>query len=101
MDEVSHLRKRERSLLVGICLEDFSLLHDVIRILKDKKIHHVVLGGGDRWDSGMDAMALQDGVTRPIFSLKIPPMVPTSQDPEVTVDRLMVLNSSLICLREK
>ncbi len=89
MDEVSHLRVRKEALLIGICMDDFSLLHDVLYILKERNIHHVVLEQGDRWDSNMDALALQEGLNPPTFTLKIPPIVPISKDPEVTVDKVI------------
>jgi hypothetical protein len=87
VDEVSQLRKKEERLLIGICTEDFSLLHDVLKILKDRGIHHAVLERGQAWDSNMDSLALQDGLETPHFSLRKPPIIIISRDPSVTVDR--------------
>jgi hypothetical protein len=87
VDEVSQLRKKEQQLLIGICTDDFSLLHDILRILKERGIHHSVLEDGQAWDSSMDSLALQDGLEPPHFSLRKPPIISISRDPSVTVDR--------------
>lgn len=87
MDEVSQLRKREKELLIGICTRDFSILHDVLKLLKERGVHHVVLEEGGTWDSGMDSLALQEGSEAPFFTLRSPPIVGFSKDPSITVDR--------------
>ncbi|MBN1540471.1 MAG: hypothetical protein JW939_10030 [Candidatus Thermoplasmatota archaeon] len=87
MDEVSLLRDRERSLLVGICTSDFSSLHDIVGILKDRHIPHTVLEPGSLWETGMDCLLLEKGVKPPAFTMKCPATVPISSDPLITVDR--------------
>jgi hypothetical protein len=87
VDEVSQLRNKEQHLLIGICTEDFALLHDVLKLFKDKGIHHAVLEKGQTWDSSMDSLALQNGLESPHFTLKEPPIVRISRDPSVTVNR--------------
>jgi hypothetical protein len=87
LDEVSQLRAREQGVLIGVCVKDFSLLHDILSIMRDRKISNKVLEEGEGFGSRMDALVLEDGLEPPHFILKGPVIVPLSTDPEITVER--------------
>ncbi|MGA1866159.1 MAG: hypothetical protein ACMUFK_01685 [Thermoplasmatota archaeon] len=87
LDEVSQLRRREHSLLIGICTSDFSSLHDLVGILRERRIPHTVLEPGPLWETDIDCLLLEKGIDPPVFTMKRPAMVSISPDPSITVER--------------
>ncbi|MGA1792783.1 MAG: hypothetical protein ACMUHM_02430 [Thermoplasmatota archaeon] len=87
MDEVSHLREREKGLLIGICTLDFSYLHDIVKTLKERQIPRSILEPGTVFDARMDCLILERGVEAPTFTFKSPNIVELTSDPKETVDR--------------
>ena len=87
MDEVSHLRERERNILIGVCTYDFSQLHDLIRILKERHIPHALLEPSSIWEAKMDCLILDRDMEPPSFSLTDPPVVDLTSDANLTVER--------------
>ncbi|MGA1820457.1 MAG: hypothetical protein ACMUHU_05545 [Thermoplasmatota archaeon] len=87
LDEVSQLREREKGFLIGICTVDFSFLHDIVKILKEKQIPRSILEPGSVFDASMDCLILEKGVDPPNFTFRMPNVVELTSNPREIVDR--------------
>jgi hypothetical protein len=86
LKEISQLRKRERSFLVGLCTEDFSFMHDALTVLRIRRIPHLVVEPGSIVEGPVDCLIIDHGIERPVFSTSSPVIIEPSRDAGETID---------------
>lgn len=91
LDDISKLRQMESSITLGVCSEDFSLIHDYSLILNDRGIAFQMLAPGKRSDGQIDALVLDRNTECPVFEHRQPPIINCSKATEVTIDRAVFI----------
>jgi hypothetical protein len=86
LKEISQLRKKERSILIGLCTDDFSFLHDALKLLRNRRIPHSVIEPGSIVEGPVECLILKPGLERPVFSSASPVIIEPSRDAEETID---------------
>jgi hypothetical protein len=86
LKEISQLRKKERSFLMCLCIDDFSFMHDALKLLRYRKIPHSVVEPGSVVEGPVDCLILEPGLERPVFSSANPVIIEPSRDAGETID---------------
>ncbi len=89
MDDVEELLKRKASVLIGICTEDFSMLHDLISVLSAEGVRYLITGPGEVVSAHLDCLVIDKDAVAPILVSGTSSFVTMDPDPVVTTDRAL------------
>jgi hypothetical protein len=89
LDDVEELLKRKASVLIGICTEDFSMLHDLVSVLNAEGVRYLITGPGEVVSAHLDCLVMDKGTECPILPSGAGSTVPMDPDPVVTTDRAL------------
>ncbi len=90
MDDVEELMKRKASVLIGICTEDFSMIHDLVSVLSSEGVRYLIIGPGEVVSARLDCLVIENGSESPILTSGASSIVTMDKDPVVTMDRALV-----------
>jgi hypothetical protein len=86
-DEVSRLKGRISELLIGVFTEDFSLIHDLTRIFRDKGCGFIPLARNEPIDGRIDCLIIDGNMDIPLRSGNKNTVIEALSDPLNTADR--------------
>jgi hypothetical protein len=89
LDDVELLHERMTEVLVGICTEDFSELHDLVALLGQLGVRFIIAGPDETVNTMVDCLILDERVGSPCFAVEPASVVPLDPDPLLTVDRAL------------